>query len=71
MNSSETNRIADLIWSTLNSISNENLSKEEQIELIKPIISGCASASKIKGRREILNVLEKEINNLRENDYTL
>tara|TARA_X000001316_G_scaffold11976_1_gene5174 strand:- start:359 stop:577 length:219 start_codon:yes stop_codon:yes gene_type:complete len=65
MNNNELNRIVDLIWTTLNSIDNQGLNKNEQIELIKPIIIECASSSRETGRRQILNHLQNEIKGLR------
>jgi hypothetical protein len=66
MNNNELNRIADHIWTTLNCIENRDKTREEQIELIKPIIVDCVSSSIRTGRKQILNYFEGEINNLRD-----
>ena len=66
MDNNELNRIADLICTTLNCIDNQDLNRDEQIELIKPIIIDCTSASRKTGRTQILNYLTDEINGLRD-----
>jgi len=65
MDNNELERISDLIWSTLNAVDNQDLSKDEQIDLIKPIIRECHSSSRKLGRKQILNHLDEEINHLR------
>ena len=66
MDNNELNRIADLIWTTLNCIDSQDLNRDEQIELIKPIIIECTSSSRKTGRRQILNYLDDELKGLRE-----
>ena len=65
MDNNELNRIADLIWSILNSIENEKKTRAEQIALIKPVILDSCMSSRRTGRRQILNYLEDEIKGLR------
>ena len=64
MNDNELNRISDLIWTTLKSIENENKSRAEQIELIKPILLNLYSDSINIGRKRILNYIKDEIKHL-------
>ncbi len=64
MNNNELNRIADLIWGKLHCFENENKSKHEQIELIKPVLLELYSDSLKTGHRQILNYMRDEISNL-------
>lgn len=49
------------IWSKLFSKNNEDLSQQEQIELIKPIIQDVYDQGVASGKRKILNHFEIEI----------
>lgn len=61
MDVNELNRISELVWSTLNSIKNAGINRDEQIELIKPIILKTAKESRKVGRSQIINHLKIEI----------
>lgn len=65
MDNNELNSIADKIWNELNSINNEDKSKEEQIEMIKSILIPIMSEQRQLGRTQILNYMEDQINGLK------
>ena len=52
---------ADHIWSLLNTIENSAKSKEEQIELIKPVILEIAKDMRSLGRHQVINHMKDEI----------
>jgi hypothetical protein len=66
MNDNELNRVVDLIWTTLNCNENLDKTRDQQKELIKPIIIELTSSSRMLGRRQILNYFDDEIKVLRE-----
>ncbi len=61
MNNNTLNEKADLIWSVLNSIQNSGKTKEEQLELIKPLLIEIAESERTIGRTQILNHFKNEI----------
>lgn len=65
MDNNELNRVADLILSKLNSIENENKSREEQLELIKPVLIELSFDQRKLGRTQVLNYMEDEMKKLR------
>jgi sugar-specific transcriptional regulator TrmB len=69
MNDNELNRLSELILDKLNSIENQNKTKKEQIELIKPVLIECSSDSRRIGRTQILNYFKDEIDNLRNKGF--
>lgn len=67
MDKNESNQKAELIWSKLFSIKNNDKSKTEQIEMIESIIIEIAQEQRKIGRRQILNYMQDEINHLKNN----
>lgn len=64
MNDNELTKNANELWDSLFSIKNENLPKEQQIELIKSKLIEFGSCQRKLGRRQILNHFKVEVNNM-------
>lgn len=67
MNDNECTAKADLILNILFHTSNKDKTKEELIQEIKPVIRDIFESGKNLGRRQILNHLQGEIDNLKDN----
>jgi hypothetical protein len=61
MTVTELDRVADLIWSTLNTIENADKSKKEQLELIKPLIVSVYEHFTKIGKTKVLKHMQEEI----------
>jgi hypothetical protein len=64
MNYNELEQKADLVWSTLNSIENQDKSKREQMNLIKTILLQMAEEQREVGRNQIKNLISETIKNV-------
>lgn len=58
-------QVADLIWSTLNTIENSSKSRDEQINLIEQIVIKVANKQRNIGRNQILNNFQSQIESLK------
>lgn len=58
-------QVADLIWSTLNTIENSSKSRDEQINLIEQIVIKVANEQRNIGRNQILNNFQSQIESLK------
>jgi len=67
MNDNECTAKADLIFTILFHKMNNDKTREELIEEIKPVISEIFESGKRLGRRQILNYLQGEIDTLKSN----
>jgi len=67
MNDNEYTANADLIFNFLFSKANKDKTKDELIQGIKPLISNVFNSGKRFGKKQILNYLQNEINNLKNN----
>lgn len=61
MNNNTLNEKADMIWSLLNTVQNCKKTKEDQLELIKPLLIEIAESERVIGRAQILNHFKNEI----------
>ena len=60
----EAHQSAELIWGELFSIKNENLTKDEQIRMIRKVILNVGEENYIKGKRHTINKLKDSIEGL-------
>lgn len=67
MNNNTLNEKADMIWSLLNTVQNCKKTKEDQLELIKPLLIEIAESERAIGRAQILNHFKNEISILSSN----
>ena len=65
MTSNESKAKAELIWSKLYSIKNQNLTKDEQISMIEKVVIDIAQEQRLLGRNQILNHLQDVVTGLR------
>jgi len=65
MNNQQSQQWAELIWSDISTIKGSALPREEQIGLIRKRIVDLAFEQRQCGRRQILNHLSTEIENLK------
>jgi len=65
MNDNELNRIADLIFTKINSVEAEQLTREERVNKIKGVIIEVDANARRAGRRQIINHFEVEVLNLK------
>jgi len=61
MQISEVHQSAELIWAELFSIKNENLTKDEQIRMIRKVILNVGEENYIKGKKHMINKLKDSI----------
>ncbi len=64
MNNATLSEKADQIWSILNTIGNSKKTKQEQIDLIKPLLIQIAEDERHIGRSQVLNHFKYEIDSL-------
>ena len=64
MNNATLSEKADQIWSILNTIENSKKTKQEQIDLIKPLLIQIGEDERHIGRSQVLNHFKCEIDSL-------
>lgn len=65
MNDNELKAVAEKIWYKLNSLSANQMTKEEQLDFIKGVVIDVESEAKKVGSNSVLNYLSQEIDQLR------
>ena len=61
MNNSTLTQKADQIWSVLNTADNAGKTKQEKVELIKPLLLEIGKDEREIGRRQVINHFKGEI----------
>ena len=64
MNNATLNESAERIWAVLNTIENSKKTKQEQIDLIKPLLLKIGEDERYIGRSQVLNHFKGEIASL-------